>query len=168
MATVQTFKSPDALADFMNSIVLPAEFDVLGKRGFFTFVSVSDVVGGGPNGVVAEIAKSEDELQSKLNALSGAADLLLLVAHGGFWLIVSATGATVISAVVTTFKSPDALASGTGLVVVAGLDDDGVLDEYEVGDVVVSYGANYTVIKAVPGGTTILVKGGFYTVIVIS
>lgn len=179
MATVETRKSPQGIQEYLNSITLPVGWYVIGSRGYFTFISTADVVAGGPNGIVCEVAKSPDELESKLNALSGAMDLLFVLPHGGFWLIVSGPGATVISATVTVYKSAQALADGTGLVVVPGLDDEtansDALPEPEVtlnnldpADLLTTYGGTYTLIKALPAGLTILQNGGFYTTILIS
>ncbi len=69
-------------------------------------------------------------------------------------------------ATVTTYRSPDELAAGISLTVVAGLDDSGVEDEYVVGDLVMTAGGNYTIVKGViPATLLILQKGIFYTVI---
>lgn len=69
-------------------------------------------------------------------------------------------------ATVTIYKSPDELATATGLTVVPGLDEIGVSSEYVVGDLVTTQGGNYTVVKGViPATLIILQKGIFYTVI---
>tara|TARA_R110000744_G_scaffold138384_1_gene249142 strand:- start:2586 stop:2807 length:222 start_codon:yes stop_codon:yes gene_type:complete len=69
-------------------------------------------------------------------------------------------------ATVTTYKSPDDLATALGLVVVSGLDESGVQANYIAGDLVLTSGGNYTIVKSViPATTQIVQKGIFYTVI---
>ncbi len=70
-------------------------------------------------------------------------------------------------ATVITYRSPDDLATAVGLTVVEGLDDSGVEAEYVVGDLVMTAGGNYTIVKAADTKPTldILQKGIFYTVI---
>ena len=68
---------------------------------------------------------------------------------------------------VTVHKSAQALSDATGLVVTPGLDDS-TTDNVVAGDVLTTYGGTYTLIQAVPVGTTILQKGGFYITIILS
>ena len=69
--------------------------------------------------------------------------------------------------IVTLCKSPDELATLTGFLVHSNLDDSQVELEYATGDLVMSVGGNYTVVKygALQTDYVILQKGGFYTVI---
>ena len=66
---------------------------------------------------------------------------------------------------VNTYKSPDDLAAAIGAVVISGLDDVTVGDNYAVGDVVVTWGGTYTLIKNPSVDFIILPRGGFYAVI---
>jgi hypothetical protein len=69
--------------------------------------------------------------------------------------------------VVTLCKSPEELSDLTGFGVHSNLDDSQVELEYESGDLVMTVGGNYTIVKfgALQTDYIILQKGGFYTVI---
>jgi hypothetical protein len=69
-------------------------------------------------------------------------------------------------ATVTLYKSPDELATATGLTVISNLDSSQVEANYVVGDLVTTAGGNYTVVKGpIPATSIILQKGLFYTLI---
>ena len=69
--------------------------------------------------------------------------------------------------IVTLCKSPSELSALTGFLVYSNLDDSQVELEYATGDLVMSVGGNYTIVKLGVTQTdyVILQKGGFYTVI---
>tara|TARA_R110002096_G_scaffold217142_4_gene405184 strand:+ start:14423 stop:14644 length:222 start_codon:yes stop_codon:yes gene_type:complete len=69
-------------------------------------------------------------------------------------------------AVVTSYTSTQLLADATGLTAINGLDDSQVEAEYVSGDLVLTVGGNYTIVKGpIPATLQILQKGLFYTVI---
>ena len=69
-------------------------------------------------------------------------------------------------AVVTLYFSAADLATATSLTVIPNLDDSQVQAEYAVGDLVLTSGGNYTVVKAtIPATLIILQKGIYYTTI---
>jgi hypothetical protein len=68
---------------------------------------------------------------------------------------------------VEVHASPNALATKTGLVVIPNLDDSQIELNYEVGDLVLTHGGTYTLVKLGASQVTyiILQKGGYYTTI---
>ena len=178
MATVTTVQSVQDLEDYLNEITLPSTWDIVSKRGIFSFLSVSDVVAGGPNGFSVEIAKSESELEAMITTLSGSADLTNILNFGAYWVVVYKTGTSVYNPIVTTYKSAYDLSVALGVEVISGLDDSTAnssavvqlpvsLDNLIQGDQLISYGGLYTLIKDVPAGTVVRAKGGYYTVIIL-
>jgi len=107
MATIETFKSPQALEDFLNGKTFPADYSVTNKRGFITLLSEGDFVAGLSDiGVV--VLKSETALEVFLNTLSNK--VLNIVLLGQFYAVIqdNASGPAGLPITVTLYKSPDA------------------------------------------------------------
>ena len=164
MATCITFQSAEAIEDYINSITLPVLWNVVGKRGVFTFISPEDVIAGA-NTFSMNLARSESELAELIASLTLSGEFVDVIGHGGeYYLLINDGGAaSSITPSVNTYPDPYSLAEATGLVVTGGLDDSTGLAG--VGDQLLTYGGLYTLVEAVPVDMLIVSKGAFFTVI---
>ena len=165
MATVLTFKSAEKVEEYINGITLPLVWSVVTKRDYFTFVSMEDIIAGS-NTYTMKLAKSESDLKVLIDSQNAIGSVSKIINYSGYWYVLTdeAALASGLTASVTTYKSAESLAIGTGLDVLSGLDDSTA--KALPGEILITYGGTYTLIKAVPTTTTILPKGGYYTVII--